>query len=146
MKARAKIWAVSAILAASAPGLAFANNECTSSGPWNVQFTIDATNLEDDLVADTTDTVNVSDFKMPDIAAGTKGWNACFNSDSTDQSSVTVVYSHAGENNFQIEYIVESEANDFEQDVKYKWLSSYRYYIDYNAKANTLTLIGKEID
>lgn len=147
MKIRAKIWAVSGILAAAAPGLAFAADHgiCTTTGPWNVQFQIDATNLGDDLVATTTDKDNVNNSEMPDIDAGSSGWNACFNAASEDgAASVTVVYSHNGENNFQIQYISESAANDFDQTIEYKWLSTFKYAIDYNAKTNVVTLLGTE--
>jgi len=72
---------------------ALANDEC-NIGSWNVSFLVDATYLDADLTAKVSSkTNNVLDLEMPDIAAGSKGWNACFNTVGNKSATVVVSYS-----------------------------------------------------
>lgn len=122
-----------------------ANDEC-NIGKWNVSFVVDATDLKNDLTAEVTSkTKNVPDLEMPDIAAGSKGWNACFNAVGMRSASVTVSYStNDGTERYLLQYSWSNSGQAVHVKFQYAeaGLSQPWYTANYDNNPPTVILSG----
>jgi len=120
---------------------AFANNECANSG-MDVQFKIDATNLNIDLIASVKSSSEyILDSIMSDVDSGSVGWNACFETDSDDESSVTAKYQANGTEWAVIEYSSWESSSGYPQNAKIVSMDP-RMLVTYTSKTNTVAFYG----
>jgi hypothetical protein len=128
----------------SAP--ASANNECATTKPgdqeWDAQFLIDSAAVDSDLTAKVTGkTDNVGEVLMPDLAAGSKGWNACYEMTGDDGAWVEATYSTKdGTVRFVLHYNMSAGGTSASLSVKQQEIPAYTAVFE---KPSTVSLSGE---